>query len=59
MKRRITAVIAMIMIRALSLGSIGLASGTNEIPGGYVAPPTKPAWFPRAALATLICPRGA
>ena len=42
MKQRITAVVATIMIVALSFGSISFASGTNEIPGGYVAPPTKP-----------------
>lgn len=42
MNQRITAVITTIMLVVLSFGSLGFASGTNEMPGGYVAPPTKP-----------------
>ena len=42
MKRKLTAVIATVLILTMCLSSFAFASGTNEIPGGYVAPPTKP-----------------
>ena len=42
MKKTLTSVITTVLILTMCLSGLVLASGTNEIPGGYVAPPTKP-----------------